>query len=145
MRVFGRMRRSWRGWVPLVPPVVYVIGLLLHVRLNSVLGSLVGVALYAFYGILLIPLAWSIIKAKPGIWRSRFIRQVFAGTAIIVVALIGLAVAFIISGRSSGIAQTILGVVAFTGFGVIFLAMCIGLLDASKNVIERYHVDHPDA
>jgi len=31
----------------------------------------------------------------------------------------------------------------FVGFGIILLAMFIGLFDASKNVIERYRSEHP--
>jgi hypothetical protein len=138
-----RLRRSWRSWVPFVPPVVYFVGLILHVRLNSVVGSLLNVACYAFYGILLAPHLLSAIRTKPSVFRLRIIRRIMPGAIISILAIVCLAITTAVSGQSSGAAQVILAVIVFAGFGIILLAMCIGLFDESKNVIERYRSEHP--
>src|SRR5258708_35525552 len=131
-----RLRRSWRSWVPFVPPVVYFVGLILHVRLNSVVGSLLNVVCFAFYGILLAPHLLSAIRTKPSVFRPPMMRRIMAGAVLSIVAIVCLAITTAVSGQSNGAAQVILGVIVFLGFGIIFLAMFIGLFDASKNIIE---------
>jgi hypothetical protein len=137
------LRRSWRSWVPFVPPVIYLVGLILHVRLNSVVGSLLNVACYAFYGVLLAPLLLNTMKAKPSVFRLRMMRRIMAGAILSIVAIVCLAITTAVSGQSNSAAQVTLVVIVFVGFGIIFLAMCIGLFDASKNAIERYRSEYP--
>ena len=137
------LSRNWRSWVPFVPPVIYLVGLILHVRLNSVVGSLLNVACYAFYCVLLAPLLLNTMKAKPSVFRLRMMRRIMAGAILSIVAIMCLAITTAVSGQSDGAAQVTLGVIVFVGIGIIFLATCIGLLDASKNVIERYRSEHP--
>lgn len=132
------MLRTWRSWSPFIPPALYLIGLLLHVRVNDLVGTLMWFAMYAFYGWLLIPLVWSTIKASPGILRLRSLRFVIVGTVLVMAACVGLAIAYIITGSSSGVVQMTLVVFAGVGFATIFVALFGGLLGASKRTIERY-------
>src|SRR5260370_39052147 len=81
-----RLRRSWRSWVPFVPPVVYFVGLILHVRLNSVVGSLLNVVCFAFYGILLAPHLLSAIRTKPSVFRPPMMRRLLAGAGFFISA-----------------------------------------------------------
>jgi hypothetical protein len=138
-----RLRRSWRLWIPFVPPVIYFVGLILHVRLNSVVGSLLNVVCFAFYGVLLAPQLLNTMKAKPSVFRLRMMRPIMPGVIISIVAIVCLAITAAVSGQSNGAAQVTLVVIVFVGFGINFLAMFIGLFDASKNVIERYRSEHP--
>jgi hypothetical protein len=109
---------------------------------NSVVGSLLHVAWYAFYSVLLAPVLWSVIQAFPSVLRLRVVRRILAGTALSIVAILCLAITTAISGQSKGTAQVVLAAIAFVGFGVVFLAMFVGLLDASKDVIERHRSGH---
>lgn len=136
------LRRGWRLWAPLIPPVVYLSGLILHVTVNSVVGSLLNVAMYAFYGVLLAPFFWSVIRTFPSVFHLRVVRHILAGFALSMAATICLGITTAISGQSNGSAQVVLAAVAFVGFGLVFLAMFVGLLDASKSVIERYQSEH---
>jgi hypothetical protein len=70
-------------------------------------------------------------------------RRIMAGAVLSNVAIACLAITTAVSSQSNGAAQVILAVIVFVGFGIILLAMCIGLFDASKNVIERYQSEHP--
>lgn len=138
-----RLCSRWRSWTPFLPPLVYIIGIVLHIRLNSVLGMVAFLIAYTYYGVLLFPLAWSAVKAHPSGLRLRVMRRILAASAMAIVAIVCLAISSVISGQTNGTVQTILAVIVFVGFGIVFLAMCMALLDASKNVIERYQSDHP--
>ena len=96
----------------------------------------------ACHGVLLAPFFWSVIRAFPGVLRLRVVRRILAGTALSIVAILCLAITIAISGQSNGTAQVVLAAIVFVGFGVVFLAMFIGLLDASKDVIERHRSNH---
>lgn len=137
-----RLRRSWRLLGSFIPPVALLSGLILHVRPNSAVGSLLNVAMYAFYAILLARPLWSTMKANPGVWRLRVVRRILAGTALSIAATICWAVTTAISGQRDGTAQVILVVTVFASYCFIFLALFVGLLDASKGVIARYQSEH---
>lgn len=138
----GRLWRNWRLWAPFVPGAAYLAGLLFHVSLSSTASHLLELAVYVYFGILLAPSAWALFRANPGVWRTRVVRRVLAGGAISIAGICGLAIAFAITGQTIGTAQIVFLALAFGGMAFVLVATFIGLLDESKNVIERYRAEH---
>jgi hypothetical protein len=144
MRRSGSRRpwRNWRFWAPFVPSVFYIAGLIFQVRLSSTVSQLLGLMVYVYFGILLAPTARALFRANPGIWRTRVVRRVLAGGTVSISAMCGLVIAVAISGQTIGPVQIVLLVIAFGSMALVLVATFIGLLDASKDVVDCYRAEH---
>lgn len=137
-----RLWRNWRLWAPFVPGATYIAGMIYHVTLSSTAERLFDLAVYIYFGILLAPPLWALFRANPGVWRMRVVHRVLAGFIVSIAGMCGLAIAFVISGQTIGPAQIVLLVIAFGGMAFTLAATFIGLLDESRNVIDRYRAEH---
>jgi len=121
--------------------VTYLAILIFHVTLSSTISHLLGLVVYIYFGILLAPPLWALFRANPGMWRMRVVRRVLAGGAVSIAGICGLAIAFAILGQTIGPVQIILLVITFGGMAAVLVATFIGLLDESKDVIDRYRAE----
>jgi hypothetical protein len=132
-------------WAMFVPAVLSALGLGFHIQLSGTVGEFASLAFCLYFGVLLAPPLWGLFRAYPGILRKRVIRRVLVGFAITIIGIIGLAITDGVLDQSAGFAFLVFVVMAFGGIGFISIALFIGLLDASKSVIERYQSEHADA
>lgn len=139
---WARFRGRLWMWAIFVPSVLSALGLGFHIQLSGAVGEFASLAVCAYFGALLAPPLWSLLRANPGVLHMRVIRRVLVGFAITIFGIIGLAITDGVLDQSAGLAFLVFVVMAFGGIGFILVAMFIGLLDASKSEIERYQAQH---
>jgi hypothetical protein len=132
-------------WAAFVPAALGLLGLIFNVHLSHTVSEIVNLATFAYFSVLLAPFLWSLFRANPGVLRLRVMRRVLIGFSVTIIGAVGLAIADGISDQHAGPVLLTLAVMAFGGIGFIFLALFIGLLDESKDVIERYRSQHTGA
>lgn len=139
-------RWRWRMYgglgVALLPAAIYLAGLIFQVQVNHVVGELLKLAAFVYFAVLLIPSAMALIRTNPqswrSVWRKRVIRRVLVGFAVTIAALLSLPITGFLAEQTQGAVQIILFAIMLGGIAFVLLASFLGLLDASKNDIERY-------